>query len=335
MALAFAGLAAAPAASEPTDPGAALVAASRHAGDRLSFTGTLRVSWPVDGATRRAAVGVKAEDGVTTLDGDQTVAADPGQVLLEAQGWQRIWTGDDGASGAPAATEKWTFSVPSAVTVLGRPAHEVTVRPRGGGAVVERLTFDDATRLLLARVQYAADGSVSRAVEFTRLDITKSDGTPRTLAEPNVRDEAPAAAPEAWSDAPGTAGKGFALVGRYLRDDGVVEVSYSDGLFSASVFRQDGRLDWSALSGLGSATTIAGRKVLEVDAPSAHVMLWEDGNHVFTYVSDAPPGDAAAMLETFAGSGGPDGAGELANRLIEPFLWVRIDGGSSVVLLAT
>ena len=63
-------------------------------------------------------------------------------------------------------------------------------------------------------------------------------------------------------------------------------------------------------------------------------MLWDDGNHVYTYVSDAPPADITAMLRTLVSGSDPDGAGELANRLIAPFLWVTFDLGPSAVRLA-
>lgn len=339
VALGFAGLAAAPARSADADPALDLVTASGEAAAAMSFTGTLSVSWRAPDGMHSGTVAVRDDGGTLTFKGAAEIKADAHRLLRLGSGWEQIWAApeESGASNRPsraAVAAKWSLEERVGPQVAGRETREVVVRAKHGGPAVETLALDAQTKLPLRRVQFDPRGQVLREVEFLELTVNETGGPTTSLRTPPGADDA-APTPEArsWASAPSSAGAGYELSGRYLRDDGVVQLSYTDGLFDASVFRQEGELDWSAFASSGTVTTIAGTKVIEIATPSAAVVLWEHDDHVYTYVGDVPAADLAGFLESFAASG-PDAAGDLANRFIEPFVWVRIVGPNAEVLIA-
>ena len=75
---------------------------------------------------------------------------------------------------------------------------------------------------------------------------------------------------------------GFELVTRSRHPDGVL-LFYSDGMFTASVFEQQGELDWEALPSGGADT-----RTRTYREASGDVAVWQRNGLVYTCVTDAP-----------------------------------------------
>jgi len=125
---------------------------------------------------------------------------------------------------------------------------------------VQKLFVDTQTGLLLRREVRDARGRTERSLEFKTLTI---DGGVHALDEPGVRrKEAPSlrSVPDGYR-APSQPGAGYVLVSKARDPAGGVQLSYSDGLFTISIYEQRGELDWSGLAKGGTTQTIAGHAV--------------------------------------------------------------------------
>ena len=107
---------------------------------------------------------------------------------------------------------------------------------------------------------------------------------------------------------------GFELVTRSRHPDGVL-LFYSDGVFTASVFEQQGDLDWGALPKGGTDT-----RTRTYDEASGDVAVWERNGLVYTCVTDAPSDVFAHMIGALA-SDGRSTPEAVVDFVLGPFGW--------------
>jgi hypothetical protein len=202
--------------------------------------------------------------------------------------------------------------------VAGRPA-TVVLASRGDGKPAQRLAVDDATGLLLARDVLGPKGGVERSVTFTDIDVGERDAT--AIAPPtDVRTKSAqplASVPDGYRapDAPA----GFQLVTRSRHPDGVL-LFYSDGVFTASVFEQQGDLDWGSLPSGGSDTQLADTRTRLYHEASGDVAVWERNGLVYTCVTDAPSDVFDRMVGALA-SDGRSTPQRVVDFVLGPFGW--------------
>ena len=95
---------------------------------------------------------------------------------------------------------------------------------------------------------------------------------------------------------------------------------YSDGLFTASVFEQQGELDWDALPSGGDDTRLADTRTRVYHEPSGDVAVWARNGLVYTCVSDAPSDVFARMVGAMA-SDGRSAPESVVDFVLDPFGW--------------
>jgi hypothetical protein len=290
------------AAGAPSDAqhAAALVRGTRTAALDHDFTGVATVMWT-------ASAGPKdAEVHVTDTDGNVAVDASGGRAVID-EGTRTYlrdhlgWTGlavEPTARNLPAPDGRWALATAGTRTVAGRPA-TVVVATRPDGTPAQRLAIDDATGLLLARDVLGPSGRVERSVRFSSIDVgdkgARVSGPPTAVRTPTAKKLT--STPDGYR-APGSAA-GFELVTRSRHPDGVL-FFYSDGLFTASVFEQQGDLDWGALPSGGTDTKLADTRTRTYHEASGDVAVWERDGLVFTCVTDAPSDVFGRMVGAMA-----------------------------------
>jgi sigma-E factor negative regulatory protein RseB len=196
-----------------------------------------------------------------------------------------------------ALTHHYRLAVRGAEPCAGRAATVVEATVLGADRVAGRFWLDRDTGLLLRRELYDAAGEVVRATAFVQLN----EGA---AAKP-----VPGAASRPAHDAPDRTLDDAALTGlrregwqlpdvlpggmeRYrateLRsgDHRVVQLAYSDGLFAASLFVEQGGLDAAALHGF-ERRTVAGT-IAYVRTGLQRTVVWAGRSAVYTLVLDAP-----------------------------------------------
>ena len=196
-----------------------------------------------------------------------------------------------------ALRHHYTLAVRGADRGAGRAATVVEARALDGGRVAGRFWLDDETGLLLRRELYDTGGDIVRATAFVRLDVGRAAAA--VPAESRVdRDDAPVRALD------GAALAAFRRAGWQLPDllpggmeryralertvggHPVVQVAYSDGIFTVSLFAERGRLDARSLHGF-RVDRVAGTTVYSRDGLH-RTLVWAGGEAVYTLLLDAP-----------------------------------------------
>ena len=291
-----AGLAAPASAGAP-----APLEAARQAAEQTVFEGVLTVRWRDGDATRSERLQVEAGGGSLMVRGANLVMAGPEQQRLLAHGgggWEQMWLPSLAARARPDGNAKYRTTTPAdGPAVAGRPTKVVEVHT--GGALLERIYLDRETHLLLERDQYDRQGAIVRQLAFESLTIggvAKPPTQPRPAADHSPKQvsperlPSPAAAPERLAD-------GYQRLGIY-RNDSVLQVLYSDGVYDLSLFQQQGRLLRSDLPGKGEKVSVKGATGWRYPWPGGQLVVWSDGGQVFTAVSDAPPEQVLTAIES-------------------------------------
>lgn len=176
-----------------------------------------------------------------------------------------------------------------------RTGAAVAVGFRRGEVLRERVYVDDATGLVVRRETYDTAGAPVRVTALTGLRVTDTDmermeaaGDPamahrEQLSPRDVREMAG----HGW-EVPTTIGDGFDLRAGFAVDRGAaVQLVYSDGLYTLSVYEQPGRVDVDALEG-AVRTDRGGIPVYRWPGAEPERMVWNGDGHTFTAVTDAP-----------------------------------------------
>jgi len=316
------------AGADQAGPGEQLLDDARRAAQEHDFSGIVEVTWSDAAGRHTSDVAVQSANGVLALgDRPQVIVEGSRRFVHAPDGWQTVW-GQDVQADVPAASDKWNLTVRDGPEVAGRTTREVDAADRDDGRVRERLYLDVSTGLLLRREQLDRNGRTVRAVGFTSLGEPAGAFFGATPADaPRVPQRSTSRQPRVLEDvsapfrAPGTAGDRFRLVGRYDESGNTLHLFYSDGLFSVSVFEQEGVLDWTGLPSGGQPRTVAGRDARQYRTSGGVVTVWQAGDVVYTTVSDAPLDQVDTMLDDFNPSGSPNVLERVTDFVVGPFSW--------------
>ena len=242
-------------------------------GEAGSSGAVVEVTHRAGGATRVRVVGVGAHQVPAADAGRWLASAGPVELLVDS--YEVGWAGS--------------------AAVAGRPAEVVDAR-RSDGSLAGRFWVDRETGLTLRREVFDEDGSLRQARAFVDVRVRTGDvaavaGASGTTGVPAGldRDDLVALRQDGLS-CPEELGQGLVLYeAREVEGAGgerAVQLSYSDGLQSVSVFEQRGRLDDARMSGY-EASRVGRGTVYSRPGPPAWA-TWSTGGTVVTVVSDDP-----------------------------------------------
>lgn len=203
----------------------------------------------------------------------------------------------DGSGPVALITRGYDVAVVGVGSVAGRRAYVVEAR-RPDGTAAARLWLDSASALPLRREVYNEDGTTRAASAFVevRLEVApRSVQTPASSVSADTslrhRDLAKLRS-DGWT-CPDTLAGGLVLYEAQRIGD-AVQLSYSDGVVTVSVFVQRGTLDEEKLHGF-AAREVDGGVVYSNTGPPAR-FIWSVGDRVVTVVADAPAETIDAVL---------------------------------------
>jgi hypothetical protein len=291
-----------------------------------NYTGDLVVRWVDDeDVTHEEQASVASRGGVMQIsDQGRVVAASPTGLVLDGSTWSTKPAA--GARGLPNLAAKYTVeSYPGGKGPGGGPTTILEAHRKSDGALVERVSVDNKRGLVLQRESFEANGDVDRAIQFTHVAWLPT----------NARASAPSATTTSASSsrahrvkhvgepyrAPAHAGNGFQLVSRWRHPGSTVQLSYSDGLLSASVFEQPGELNWNALPSGGVVGNVGGRPAVAYSLPVGDVVVWERAGIVYTAVGDVPRAELVALGADVSRRADNGTLTRLASVVLEPFRW--------------
>jgi hypothetical protein len=305
-------------ATAGTDP-EALLRRARAASATTPVAGIVEVRWrDTDGELHTDSTGARARDGAYVVGRGGSVAVGLGGTRWAAgDGIATRW-GHVGGREPPAPGSAWELDVEGTAFIAARGA-DVVVARRGNGPVRARFFVDQASGLLIRRDTLQRDGDIIRSVRYKRLYT--DDISP---AVPPVPDRGPKVRPTDDLGGeylvPERLESGFRLLGRYEQPGGAVQLFYSDGLFSLSLFEQPGDVEWAALPEGGRPDTVDSERARWYATPAGTVVVWARDGLVLTGVSDAPPDTVQAVVATVRA---PDGSviDDVVDFVLEPFDW--------------
>ncbi len=306
---------------------------ARTATVREDFAGTVQIEWLDEGGWRAARTKVSGAGGAVQVGEGARQAGGRAEDRWVAglTGWQVGW--DEPVSAAvPSPSARWDLTVGTGIPIAGRPTVMVTATDPETGAARVRAYCDRATGVMLRREVLDRRGRVVRAVGFVEVARLGGVGSvPPTAPEATSRrsgsdgaSRAPdtvRALPEGFVAPARVAG--FVLAGRYARDDGTVQLYYSDGLFGLSLFQQVGVLDPGGLPAADARVRVHETGALGYEVAGGSVLVWERDGMTRTLVSDATVADlrefAAAFDDRVADA--PGLVDRVADFLLGPFGW--------------
>jgi sigma-E factor negative regulatory protein RseB len=287
------------------------------------FSGIVQIEWLQDGTWQVARLPVKGTGGTVRVGSGahKAEAADDDRWVSGVSGWEAGWTlpitGD-----VPAPSKHWSLALLKGPLVAGRTTNVVVATDPQTHEPRLKVYVDRDTGVMLRREVLDQRGHSVRSVGF--VEVKKLGGS-RSAApkNPKAKDAAPAKlvnVPKGY-DAPARIGARYALVGRYLRDDGAVQLYYSDGLFGISLFEQRGSLDWNGLPRGGGGVTIGDDRARDYEVAGGTVLVWEHGDLTLTAVSDATVRDLQTFAVAFGHQSGGDGGvlDDVADFVLGPF----------------
>lgn len=287
------------------DPRAvALLAQAMEAPKRVSYAGTQYVgAWSAldRAASTSAVVDVRhIAGGPTVVDG-----RDAGRLSLSSSNASGTWLA--GAGGPIGLLVKaYDVRITRQAEVAGRTVDVVEAR-RPDGSAAARLWVDNEHALALRREVYDDQGRTLSASAFVEIALVAasrpriSSNISRALS---VTDMNPGGVPLSQADldrlrengwlCPGALNGSLVLYQAYRHGE-AVQLSYSDGLATLSVFEQPGHLDPAILDGFTARDVDDGVVYAKPGPPSQFTWVTGD-DRVITVVTDGPVGDVAAVV---------------------------------------
>jgi hypothetical protein len=286
------------------------------------FAGIVEVRWVDDEKHEHIErVAARAVEGAFLIGvGARRVVGNDNQRFTTSGGHGTSWNAA-GHRRPPRPGDSWDLQIAGRRRVAERAATIVTARDRDG-RVRARFAIDRETGQLLRRAVIDEHGNAVRVVRFVTIIPGGIDAP--LPAVPRGHDDAPVAIdtlPDGFV-ARASVGSGYRLLGQYLQPDGAVQLYYSDGLFTASVFQKVGRVDWDHLPP-GTRVPIDGLRARSYSTASGTIVVWGDRGLVYTVVADGPQDSVTSIVAEMSGNAGDDHSwvDDVTDFVLGPFNW--------------
>jgi sigma-E factor negative regulatory protein RseB len=306
------------AAGRRGEDGLALLESAARAARTLSYHGTQMVSFWSDSGSTSALIDVVHNAGEGLLLRVAPTPQNPGGAVYNDENGDVPEVVGFAKGTLTLLADHYDVGVEGSAEVAGRAADVVAVR-RTGQSPTARFWIDRATALPLRREVLDGEGRTLRESAFIALTIgptvlstvvlDSADAMPAIAGSPVGPTDFAALRAEGWQ-APESLGGGLDLFeGRVMGSGGdrVLQLSYSDGVSSVSVFQQRGRLDTGSLDGW-QHVTVGGERVWLQDSFPRRV-VWSGRGTVFTVVADCPHATLDALVRALPHGGPGPGLG--------------------------
>jgi hypothetical protein len=210
------------------------------------------------------------------------------------------------------------------------PAVAVELREHVSGVLREVLHVDEETGLVVRRDTFAPDGRPLRVVAYTSVHV--ATGVLEAPDGEGLEVEAVSLAP---TDLAELRGRGFVvpeelparyeLLGGYEVEGATVptlHLVYTDGLYTLSIFEQQGRLSRSALDGATRLRTESGGTVWRWPGSEPRRVVWPGDGLTFTGLTDAPVDELLAVVDGLPNDPPPSILDRLARGITRVGRWL-------------
>lgn len=286
-------------ATPASGPGIRLLTQAASAGQSTSYQGVEMISrWTMAGTSTVLSTVWHSSGGRTMTQTADAASSSATKTQISYDPYQELPEGVFGVTKPLIALLGTHYQAIAAGTasVAGRSARVVEIR-RPNGALAARFWLDSQTSLPLRREDYGGRAQVITEATFIQVKFGVAPAPAPTASIASI------ASGSTWSGVavpaalvnklrtkgwplPAVLPSGLSLYAAAVSstpNEGVVDLSYSDGLFEVSLFVQRGELA-QKLTGWQVAK-ISGREVFV----SPRGATWSAGGYVYTVLADAPP----------------------------------------------
>lgn len=313
------------------EDGLTLLENAAEAARTLSYHGTQMVSFWSDSGSTSALIDVVHNAGEGLLLRVAPTPQNPGGAVYTDENGEVPEVVGFAKGTLTLLAAHYTVGIEGLAEVAGRAADVVAVG-RPGLSPTARYWIDRATRLPLRREVLDEAGRTLRESAFISLAlgptvvskvVLDNAGTMPAVAGTQAGPAGYAALRADGWQVPERLGDTLDLFEDRMTGDGderVLQLSYSDGVSTVSVFQQRGRLDTSSLDGWRKVE-LAGERVWLQDAFPRRV-VWSGGGTVFTVVADCPQATLDAVVRTLPhGDPGPGVGSRIGHGLARVGSW--------------
>jgi hypothetical protein len=199
---------------------------------------------------------------------------------------------------------KYAVSLGATSVLDTGPAVAVEVRERSTGILREVLHIDEEIGLIVRRETFAPDGRPLRVVAYMSLEVATGslafpDGEGLEVEATSLASTELADLRERGFVVPEELPAGYELLGGYEVDGASVptlHLVYADGLYTLSIFQQQGRLSRRALDGATELRSADGGAVWRWPGSEPRRVIWPGDGLTFTGLTDAPVDELLSVV---------------------------------------
>jgi hypothetical protein len=209
-------------------------------------------------------------------------------------------------------------------------ATAIELRERGSEVLREVLHVDDDSGLVVRRETFSAAGDPLRVVAFTGLRVATdqlvapgSDGL--EVEEVSLTPTDRAVLEDRGFVVPHGLPAGYELLGGYEVEGASVptlHLVYADGLYTLSVFQQQGRLSRRALEGATELRAEGGGVVWRWPGSEPRRMIWSGDELTFTALTDAPVDELLSVVAGLPNDPPPSILDRLSRGIVRVGRWL-------------
>jgi negative regulator of sigma E activity len=308
--------------AQPSGDGERLLHDAQTANAHQSYAGVLSVDWNDGGAQHHTEAFTHVVDGAVEVGGGSSrILSEGDQRWVGAPGaWALVVGSDSTAAAPPSADVSWNLRTGPGPAVAGRATTAVVVTDPSSGTPRARFFIDAGTGTLLRRDVLDARGRLVRDVSFEAfLPLGDTLGPVHPQAAKSEEPATLRSVPSGYR-APSSIGRGYRLLGRYRQPDGTIQLYYGDGIFTLSLFEQQGTIDWGSLPA-GTSLDVNGDQTRVFETAASSVAVWSDHGLIVTAVSDAAPDEVLRAARSITSGGGGGALHDVAHFVLGPFGW--------------
>lgn len=237
-----------------------------------------------------------------------------------------------------ALEAKYEVAAPKPERVMDRPCVRLDIRRRSDGSLRERLWLDEETGLEFRRETYDVHGHPVRLIAYLSLDLAGAPGTagrglvritkptqPRRQDASEVQPAGLEALKAAGWTLPEALPGGYEPIGMYVLSSGEaqpLQITYSDGLYTVSVFQQPGDVDWASLRPGAEQVADLGWRAYHWPGAFPATIVWEADGRTYAVVGDAPADDLRAIAQAIPRSRPPSFVVRLGRGIHRLWSWM-------------
>ncbi|MEX2503698.1 MAG: hypothetical protein WD378_02540 [Egicoccus sp.] len=209
------------------------------------------------------------------------------------------------------------------------------LREHDGDRAREVLYLDLETDLIVRRETYDTEGEPMRVVAYSDLEVVDARVVAPDPEGLEVEAFSLSSADIAEIEsrgfvAPATLPGGYVLQSGFERPEASVptmHLVYSDGLYTLSVFEQQGRMSTAALEGATELTAPGGGAVWRLPGSEPRRVIWRGDERTFTAITDAPVDELLTVVTGLPNDPAPSMLGRLTRGISRVGRWLwPLDG---------